>query len=194
MGDTNTTNMDVTTSAEGIESEGNKGPTVEELMKELAAEKAMNKKYKTSLDKATGEAADYKRQLNAKMSADEQAQAEALERQRQTEEELNQLRRESALNKASKKFMALSMDESSATKAAEALYDGDTDGLFKILEAHISSVRAGEEQKFLAGRSTITAGNGTAQTISQEQFRKMSYDEMRQLHMDNPTLFEQLTK
>ena len=46
MGDTNTNNMDVTTSAEGIESEGNKGPTVEELMKELAAEKAMNKKYK----------------------------------------------------------------------------------------------------------------------------------------------------
>ncbi|MBR6871489.1 MAG: hypothetical protein IKM91_07725, partial [Candidatus Methanomethylophilaceae archaeon] len=66
----------LTTSAEGIESEGNKGPTIEELMKELASEKAMNKKYKASLDKATGEAADYKRQLNAKMSADEQALSE----------------------------------------------------------------------------------------------------------------------
>lgn len=194
MGETNT-NIDVTTGAEGNnEPTGKTGPTVEELMKELAAEKAMNKKYKASLDKATGEAADYKRQLNAKMSADEQAQAEALERQRQTEEELNQLRRESALNKASKKFMALSMDEATATKAAEALYDGDTDNLFKLLENHITSVKAGEEQKFLANRTPISSGNSSAQTITQKQFDAMSYTELAQLKAENPSLYEQLSK
>lgn len=192
MGETSDTNIDVTTGAEPNATD--KKPTVEDLLKQLAAEQATNKRYKDALDKATSEAAENKKKLKAKMTADEQAQAEALERQRQTETELAELRRAVALTETSKRFMGLSMDEATATKAAEALIDSENDALFSILEAHIQAVKTGEEQKFLMNRPNIPAGNGTAQTVTKEQFRKMDYNEMRKLRQDNPSLFAELTK
>lgn len=169
-------------------------PTVEELMKQLASEQAMNKRYKLALDKATNEVAENKRQLKAKLTADEQAQAEALEKQRRTEEELAELKRTIALSETSKRFMALSMDEAIASRASDALIDGDMDSLFQILGEHINSIRTGAEQRFLASRPNITAGSGTSSTVSQKEFDSMSYMDRLKLFEENPSLYESLNK
>ena len=53
-----------------------KQPTVEELMAQLATERAEKEKYKNRSDKASSEAAEYKKQLRSKQTAEEQ-EAEA---------------------------------------------------------------------------------------------------------------------
>ena len=62
------------------ESTNEQTPSVEELMSQLAAARADADRYKNANDKLSKESADYKRQLRAKQTAEEQeaeAKAEA---------------------------------------------------------------------------------------------------------------------
>lgn len=169
-------------------------PTVESLMKELAAEKANSIRFKNALDKATSEAGEYRKQLKARMTADEQAQAEALEAQTKTLQELESLRKQVAVTENSKKFMALSMDEATANKAAEAMSDGDHDTLFELLGSHFEAVQKNAEQTFLAGRKEVNAGNGSTPSITKEQFEKMGYAERVELYDKDPDLYKRLNE
>ena len=61
-----------------------KEPTVQDLMIEIA-------KLKRGLDKASSEAADYKKKYNATLSEKEQADLEKAEREAEKEEKFNHL-------------------------------------------------------------------------------------------------------
>lgn len=87
-------------------------------------------RLKRAVDKATSEAADYKRQLRAKQTDDEANKAAAEEKQRELTEKYEALLRESNLSKHAAKFKSLGFGDSEAAEAAEALLDGDFDKVF----------------------------------------------------------------
>lgn len=93
---------------------------------ELAKLKAELARQKEAINKATKEAADYKRQLRAKQSAEEIAAEEQKAQDEATKKEIEELRKEVAKTKTIKNVMAkLGTDEEVSGKIAEYLYGAE---------------------------------------------------------------------
>ena len=89
---------------------------IERLKAEMARQKA-------AIDKATKEAADYKRQLRAKQTQEEIDAENKKEAEEKTAKELDELRKEVARGKTVKTVMGkLGLDEDSAGNLADHLY------------------------------------------------------------------------
>lgn len=98
---------------------GNSNDEVTKLKQELA-------RQKEAINKATKEAADYKRQLRAKQSAEEIAAEEQKAQDEATKKELEALRREVASAKTIKAVMSkLGTDEEVSGKISEYLYGAE---------------------------------------------------------------------
>ena len=165
--------------------------TAEELYAELLAE---NKRMKKAFDKASGEAAEYKRQLMATKSDAEKLSMEKAERDAALKEELEALRKESKVNKFAKSFMACGYSEEMATKAAEAQYSGDTDELFRLQKLHSDNMAKQIRADIMKSMPVPATGNDDDVHITQEQFDNMSYREQLELFEKHPTVYEKLTK
>ena len=165
--------------------------TAEEQMAELLAE---NKRMKKAFDKASSEAADYKKQLMATKSESEKLSMEKAERDAALKEELEALRKESKVNKFAKSFMACGYSEEMATKAAEAQYSGDTDELFRLQKLHSENMAKQIRADIMKSMPVPATGNDDDVHITQEQFDNMSYREQLELFEKHPTVYEKLTK
>lgn len=160
--------------------------TAEEMYAELLAE---NKRMKKAFDKASSEAADYKKQLMATKSDAEKLSMEKAERDAALKEELEALRKESKVNKFAKSFMACGYTEEMATKAAEAQYSGDTDELFRIQKAHNENMAKQIRADIMKTMPVPATGNDDDIHLTQEQFDKMSYLELKDLYEKHPAIY-----
>lgn len=100
-------------------------PSLEEQISELLAD---NKRLKRAVDKASSQAADYKKRLSEKLSeaeklADEQAERDA---------KLAEYEKRDLIRDAADDFMSLGYSKELAYKAAEAHLNGDTKELASI--------------------------------------------------------------
>lgn len=131
--------------------------TSEERLQQLMVE---NAKLKKSFDKASSEAADYKKKYNSTLSDVEKASQEKAEKEAEREEEFSKLLRESKVNKLAKNFMELGYPADKATEAAEAQHDGDTDALFKIQSEVQQTLLKQKEAEWLKSRPPVNTGAG----------------------------------
>ena len=135
-------------------------PSVEELMTQLAKERAEKAKLKNSFDEASSEAAKYKRQLREKQTAkeieDEEKQKEA-EAHKAYVAELENFKKKA---EAKARWALLGMSEDLATKAAEAEVKGDMDELASVQKKHQDALLKQKEKEWLKSRPDINAGNG----------------------------------
>lgn len=149
-------------------SEDNSTPTVEELLTQLSEARAESAKLKLANDKASKEAAGYKKQLQAKMSAEERASEAENERITALEEENKQMKAQMRMASYSKRYIGIGMDEKTADNMAELTGDlADADKFFSALDKFIQGKlkTAGEDalQKFLKDRPDIKAGTGAGE-------------------------------
>lgn len=149
-------------------------------------------KLKTQLSKANTEAAELKRQLQAKMTEDEKkAQAEAEEKQKM-QEELETLRKEKMVASYKASYLAMGYDEATAEDTANAMADGNMDKVFAnqkaFLETHDKAVLAGAVKKTPAP----PAGSGKPATpmTKEEIFKIKDTLERQQAIADNIELFQ----
>lgn len=84
-------------------------------------------KLKAQLSKANSEAADYKKQLRGKQTADEAAAAEQKAAMDKLTQENADLKRSFALSDKKAKLIAMGYDEKLADSTAVAMVDGDMD-------------------------------------------------------------------
>ena len=173
------------------EEQGGATKTAEEMYAELLAE---NKRMKKAFDKASSEAADYKKQLMATKSDAEKLSIEKAERDAALKEELEMLRRESKVNKYAKSFMACGYTEEMATKAAEAQYSGDTDELFRIQKLHTDNMAKQIRADIMMSMPAPATGNDDEVHLTQEQFDKMSYLELKDLYEKHPEIYKRFAK
>lgn len=148
--------------------ENNSTPTIEELMTQLSEARAESAKLKLANDKASKEAAGYKKQLQAKMSAEERANEAENERITALEEENKQMKAQMRMASYSKRYIGIGMDEKTADSMAEMTGDLiDADKFFSALDKFIQGKvkTAGEDalQKFLKDRPDIKAGSGASE-------------------------------
>lgn len=167
-------------------------PTIDNSA-EIAKLRAEIKKQKEALDKATKEAGDYKKQLRASKSAEEQRAEEERERQEAIENELKELRKKADVAHISKTVMSFVGDENVATEIAEHLHGAtDIDAAIDIL----NKAWAAKEKKLKIEYGKIPApesGDGTPQ-ITKQQLADMSYSERLDLKRKYPEYYRKLTK
>ena len=159
---------------------------------ELAKLRAEMAKQKAALDKATKEAAESKRALRAKQSAEEIAAEEKRIADEARDNELNELRKRFAVAENSKKIMAFVGDEKVSTSVAEFMFgaadvDAAIDELNKAWIAREKKLRAEFGRLPAPG-----AGGSDGPTITQEQLSAMTYTERVKFANDHPTEYNKL--
>lgn len=138
---------------DGKEGGDNPDPDTQSQIQTLMTEVA---KLKRSLDKASSEAADYKKKWRQTLSEQEQASEEKAEAEAKREEEYQRLLKENQVGKLEKQFLVLGYSDEQAVKAAEAQYDGDVDTLFKIQQEVQQASLKKAEAEWIKSRPDIT--------------------------------------
>lgn len=170
-----------TTPAQGTDGQQQNGDgaevnTVAELMKQVADLKVDLKRYKKANDSLSSENAGLKKQVNAKMTEEELRQQAKQEENDEIKKELADLRREVALNKATKRYMSMQMPEELAEKVAQAELDGDMDTVTTTINSFVQAQKKEVEEKVTAdlyAKMPIPkSGNGDGQIDYEAQYNE----------------------
>ena len=145
-------------------------------------------------DKASAEAADYKKKWKESLSSQEQASIEKAEKEAEREEKFNQLLRENSINKLEKTYLGLGYLAEEAEKMAAAEFDGDLETKTKIMREVDARKKKEFEAEFLKSRPDINAGaGGESPNISKEAFEKMGYLERVDFKHKYPETYKKFT-
>lgn len=165
--------------------------SAEEQLQQMRVEMA---KMKKSFDKASSEAADYKKKYNATLTEAEQKKIDEAEKQAERDEQFENLLKENTVTKLEKNFLALGYPQELATKAANAQYDNDTDALFKIQSDFQSVLKKNMEAEWLKNRPVPMVGAGEEKTtVTKEQFFRMGYSQRVEFKQKYPETYKSYT-
>ena len=148
-------------------------------------------RLKNALSKSNSEAADYKKQLREKMTADEIKAKEDAEKQEKLQKDYDALLRKVAISDNKAKFLALGYEDALATEVAEAMANGDTDKVFAAQKKHLASVEKKIREEVLKDTPKPEGGSGSP-TITKEAFSKMSVQEQYKFSVEHPEEYKQL--
>ena len=148
-------------------------------------------RLKTALSKSNSEAADYKKQLREKMSAEELKAKEDAEKMEALIKERDALLREKTVSNHKAKYLTLGYDEKLANETAEALANGDLDKVFENQKKHNESVEKKIRADVLKETPKPEGGTGS-EIITKETFSKMSIAEQYKYSVDHPEEYKKL--
>lgn len=117
--------------------------TLESLMAEIATLKADNVKLKSTNDKLCQSEGELRKQLRAKMTAEEQAKELEAQQKAEHEEYVSGLEKELATIKATARYIDMGFDPEKAAETAAAELDGDKE----TVNANIKAMMAAKEKK-----------------------------------------------
>lgn len=176
-----------------------KEPEVKEeadYMNEIAQLKEELRKTKKEKDKASSEAANFKKALRAKQTTEEREAEELAEQKRLADEEKESMRKELNHMKAVSAYKNIKEDET-IDLLIEAVSESDHSAIATIMQNEIDkavkeAVKA-ERIKILKENPPAKVGTGDAPQVTQEQFNKMSYSQKVELYNKNPELYTKLS-
>lgn len=148
-------------------------------------------RLKNALSKSNSEAANYKKQLNEKLSAEELKAKEDAEKWDELIKERDALLREKTITGHKANYLALGYDEKLATDTAEAMANGDLDKVFANQRKHIESVTKKIREEVLKDTPKPEGGKGS-ETITKESFSKMSIAEQYKFSIEHPEEYKTL--
>ena len=162
-------------------------PSTQDLLVRIA-------KLERNLDKASSEAATYKKKWKESLSEKEQADMEKAEAQAAKDEEYAQIKRENAIFKSERKYLASGWTPEEAQKMALAEADGDEDERIKLTALVQARMVKEAVAKEIASRPDVNIGGGSSSTYTDEQLKAMSMTELSKLRAENPTEYERWKK
>ena len=148
-------------------------------------------RLKTALSKSNSEAADYKKQLREKMTAEEAKAKEDADKMADLQSKYDALFKESTISKNKARLLALGYTDALATEVAEAMAEGDTDKMFAGHQKHLDSVEKKIREEAMKGTPKPTGGSGS-ETMTKEKFSKMSITEQAKFSVEHPEEYKQL--
>lgn len=148
-------------------------------------------RLKAAVSKANKEAADYKKQLNAKLTEEEQSKIAEQEAREELQAAYNALLRESQISKNTAKFIGLGYDEKLATQTAEALIDGNLDVVFAN-QTKFNSVLESKIKAEVLNSTPRPNGGDTDKSYTIEDLRKMTTEDRINFAQTNPEQYKQI--
>lgn len=162
-------------------------PNVDELMAQIAQLTSDRDKYKSANDKLSKSEAEMKRQLRAKLSAEEQQAEELAEAQRLRDEEFEAMKSELNHNKAVNAYKAIP-DEKMVESLIEAVSDADHNAIATIMEKYANAKVKEAQAEWLKSRPQVNTGNYSS--MSKEQIMAIvDRDERMKAIAQNQHLF-----
>lgn len=176
--------------------EGYDSMTLEQKLAALEAFEVEDPDYtgyvpKGVFDKTASELATAKKELRDKMSADELKAREEADKIEALTRERDALLREKTIAGYKAKYLALGYDEKLATETAEAMANGEIDKVFDNQKKHIESVGKKIRADVLQETPKPEGGNGS-ETITMEQFSRMSIAEQHKFSVEHPEEYKKL--
>lgn len=136
---------------------------------------------KDALDRATSEAAEWKRKHNALLSDEDKRKQEDADALAAITKERDELKKEKTVAQHKAQFLAQGYSEKLAAETAQALADGDTDKVFanqqKFLEEYAKTVKADALKKMPKPGS---GGSGTDTPMTKADIMKIKDSSERQ--------------
>lgn len=114
---------------------------------------------KATYDKVASELAAAKKQLRAKMTEDEQKEADRLANEEAMKTELETLRREKTLGQYTASYLEQGYDKALAEATATAMVDGDMDTVFANMKKHADGMEKNLRAKILKETPVPPAGD-----------------------------------
>ena len=148
-------------------------------------------KLKSALSKSNSEAADYKKQLREKMSADELKAKEDAEAKEKLQNDYDALLKKVSISENKAQLLALGYDDTLAAETAEAMVNGELDKVFANQKKHMDAVRK-EIRSEILKETPKPDGGKSDKTMTKEQFRKMTPQERYEFSVSNPEEYKQL--
>ena len=148
-------------------------------------------RLKNALSKSNSEAADWKKQLREKMSAEELKAKEDAEKWDELIKERDALLREKTIAGHKANYLALGYEEKLATETAEAMANGELDKVFANQKKHIEAVEKKIRADVLKATPTPEGGNGS-ETMTKEKFSKMPIAEQHKYSVEHPEEYKKL--
>lgn len=148
-------------------------------------------RLKNALSKSNSEANDYKKQLRDKMSEDERKAKEDAEKQEELQKNYDALLRKVTISENKAKFLALGYDDKLADETAEAMANGDLEKVFTNQKKHLDAVEKKVRADVLKDTPKPDGGN-SSDTITKENFSKMSIAEQYKFSVEHPEEYKKL--
>lgn len=164
-------------------------PTADELMAQVAQLTLERDKFKSANDKLSKSEAEMKRQLRAKLTAEEQQAAEQAEAQRVKDEQLEQLIAENNRMKAFGAYKSI-QDEKMVESLIDAVSDADHNAIANILDKYANAKVKEAQAEWMKSRPRVNMGGEGG--ITKEQFNAMSMAEKSKLYRENKAEYDRL--
>lgn len=165
-----------------------KAPSVEELMAQLAAQKVETEKYKNQYNKASSEAAESKKQLRSKQTAEEIEAAAKAEAERIKDEKLEAMSKE--LNHIKAVAAYKNVSEKSIETLIEAVSENDHAAIATIIENEVKAGITNAQAEWMKSRPRVNAGNTAYSGMTADQIMAIEdRSERRKAIALNPELF-----
>jgi len=145
-----------------LETPEDNNPTIEELMAQLAQEKAARAKDKAALDKALKEKGELTKNLRARSTQQQMEEDAKREEAEAKEAYIKELEAYKHKNEAKERYLLQGMTAELATKAADAEVSGDMDALADIQRQHTEALLKAKEKEWKASRPPLNAGDASS--------------------------------
>jgi hypothetical protein len=176
--------------------EGYEDMSAEDKLKALEAYDVPDPDYsgfvsKEQFDKTASELAAKKKELRDKLTDDEAAKQKEQEEREKMQEELDSLRKESAVSKNKAKLIALGYEEALAEETAEAMADGNMEKVFANQKKHMDSFEKKVRADVLKDTPKPTP-DGDGKTMTLKKLREMSATERLKYSEEHPEEYKEL--
>lgn len=148
-------------------------------------------RLKSALSKSNSEAAEYKRQLKEKMTAEEIKAKEDAEKWEQIERERDALLREKTVSINKARLLELGYDGKLADETAEAMANGELDKVFANQKIHLESVEKKIRSELLKDTPKPEGGK-SSETMTKEKLRGMTPQDRYKYSVEHPEEYKQI--
>ena len=160
---------DTNASREQTETKTEDTQVTENVNAQLAEAQAEIAKLKNSLSKANSEAANYKKELRAKQTVQEQEDEAKREAKEQQEAYVKDLEQFKTRTLAKERYLMQGMTVEMADKAAQAEVEGDMDTLATIQKQHTDAALKAAKAEWQKSIPEANRGTGNTPTMTKEE-------------------------
>lgn len=146
---------------------------------------------KDLLDKASSDAAEWKKKYHSKLSEDEQAEIERKQALEEMQTELEALRRDKSVSSYTAELLSLGYETDLAKETAEAMADGDFTKVFANQKKFKTNFEKSIRTEIL-GDTPRPDGTGGTKNLTKAEFLKMPYEKQREYIKDHPNYQNEL--
>lgn len=151
-------------------------------------------RLKSSLNKATSEASEWKKKHNALLSEDQRKAEEDNEAMNALKEELETLRKEKTVSNFTAKLLENGFVSGEASKGAQLLADGNIDAFFGTLTTYKANLEKSIKAELLKSNPVPKDHGGNESIMTKEKYDKLSMHEKMVFMSEHPDEYASLKK